>query len=80
MTLYRLNLHFDLFAVNGQRQNVGVETVFFRQVHGGVVVQGNGQRGFATTINDCREFAGSAQAAARTLTLLVTYFSVDREH
>ena len=45
-----------------------------------VVIQFNSERRFFTTVNDSREFVRCAQAAARTLTLLFTYFCVDSKH
>ncbi len=76
VTLYVLSFNFDFFTVNNDGQNFAVEFSFNLHVHDFVVIQFDSQRRFFATVDDCRELVSGTQAAARTLTLLFTYFCV----
>ena len=77
VTLYSLSFNFNFFTVNNDGQNFAVEFSFSLHVHNCIVIQFDSNRGFCATVDDCRELVSGTQAAARTLTLLFTYFSVD---
>ncbi|VTM87720.1 Uncharacterised protein [Raoultella ornithinolytica] len=80
VTLNSLNFYFFFFAIDNDGQNFTVELSFALNVPQFVLVQLDCYRSSFTAINDGREFVSCTQAAARTLTLLFTYFCVDSKH
>src|SRR5690606_1830564 len=80
VTLNSLNFHFFFFTVNNDGQNFAVEFSFVLHVPYFVVIQFNSNGSSFATVNDSRELVCGTQAAARTLTLHVTYFCFDSEH
>ena len=80
VTLNSLNFHFFFFTVNNDGQNFAVEFSFVLHVPYFVVIQFNSNWSSFATVNDSRELVCGTQAAARTLTLHVTYFCFDSEH
>ena len=80
MTLNSLNFHFFFFTANNDGQNFAVEFSFGLQVPQFVVIQFDCNWSSFATVNDSRELVSVTQAAARTLTLHVTYFCFDSEH
>ncbi|SUG32395.1 Uncharacterised protein [Salmonella enterica subsp. arizonae] len=80
VTLHSLSFNFYFLTVNNEGQNFAIEFSFSLHVHNLVVVQFDSNRGFRAAVDDCRELVSGAQAAARTLTLLFTYFCVDSKH
>ena len=80
VTLNSLNFHFFFFTANNDGQNFAVEFSFGLQVPHFVVIQFDRNWSSFATVNDSRELVSGTQAAARTLTLHVTYFCFDSEH
>lgn len=80
VALNSLNFDFFFFAINHDGQNFAVKLSFVLHVPNFVVVQFDSNRSSFATVDDCRELVSCAQAAARTLTLLFTYFCVDSKH
>lgn len=80
VALNSLNFDFFFFAINNDGQNFAVKLSFVLHVPYFVVVQFDSNRSSFATVDDCRELVSCAQAAARTLTLLFTYFCVDSKH
>lgn len=80
VALNSLNFDFFFFAINNDGQNFAVKLSFVLHVPYFVVVQFDSNRSSCATVDDCRELVSCAQAAARTLTLLFTYFCVDSKH
>ncbi|SMB42023.1 hypothetical protein SPRA44_500020 [Serratia proteamaculans] len=80
VTLYSLNFHFGFFTVDNQSYCFAVEFWFDFHVLNRIMVQFDGNWSFFATVNDSWEFVGNTQAAARTLTLVFTYFYINSEH
>ena len=80
VTLNSLNFHFFFFTANNDGQNFAVEFRFVLQVPHFVVIQFDCNWSSFATVNDSRELVSVTQAAARTLTLHVTYFCFDSKH
>jgi len=80
VTLYSLNLNFGFFTVDNQSYCFAVEFWFSFHVLNRIMVQFDGNCSFFATVNDSWEFVCCTQAAARTFTLVFTYFYIDSEH
>lgn len=69
-----------VFTVDNQSYCFAVEFWFSFHVLNRIMVQFDGNCSFFATVNDSWEFVCCTQAAARTFTLVFTYFCIDSEH